>query len=135
LDEWYKSPGYEELKKSYYEQRLTNAAPFENIINITIYQGIVNSGLITYLREKTQKKLNGYYFYATLHNKRVYDLAQIFNNKASSPEIKDAEDEKKIKSSVAWQLNVAELINYEMEMQKLMPEVKELLDDEIKKSS
>lgn len=103
-------------------------APFENIINTAPYEGIVNSGLITYLEEKTQKKLNEYYFYATLHNKRVFDLAQIFNDKASSPEIINLEEEQKIKSSTAWQLNVAELVNYEMKMEKLI-ELKVLLKE------
>jgi hypothetical protein len=84
--------------------------------------------LITYLEEKTQKKLNEYYFYATLHNKRVFDLAQIFNDKASSPEIINLEEEQKIKSSTAWQLNVAELVNYEMKMEKLI-ELKVLLKE------
>lgn len=128
LDEWYKSEGYKELKKSYYEHRMTTTAPFENIINTAPYEGIVNSGLITYLEEKTQKKLNEYYFYATLHNKRVFDLAQIFNDKASSPEIINLEEEQKIKSSTAWQLNVAELVNYEMKMEKLI-ELKVLLKE------
>lgn len=129
LDEWYKSEGYKELKKSYYEHRMTTTAPFENIINTAPYEGIVNSGLITYLEEKTQKKLNEYYFYATLHNKRVFDLAQIFNDKASSPEIINLEEEQKIKSSTAWQLNVAELVNYEMKMEKLIEELKVLLKE------
>jgi hypothetical protein len=129
LDEWYKSEGYKELKKSYYEHRMTTTAPFENIINTAPYEGIVNSGLITYLEEKTQKKLNEYYFYATLHNKRVFDLAQIFNDKASSPEIINLEEEQKIKSSTAWQLNVAELVNYEMKIEKLIEELKVLLKE------
>ena len=105
---------------------MITAAPFENIINTAPYYGIINSGLITFLEENTQKKLNEYYFYATLHNKRVSYLAEIFNDKASS-EIINLEDEKRIKSSTAWQLNVTELINYEMKMEKLIEELKDLL--------
>jgi len=36
---------------------------------------------------------------------------------------------KRIKSSTAYQLNVAELINYEIEMEKLIEEVKDLLSE------
>jgi hypothetical protein len=134
LYNWYKGKEYE-LKKSHYIQNAINPAPYENIINTAPYNGILNSGLITYLEEDTQNKLNTFYFYASLHNKRIYDLAQIFNDKASSPEIKNLKDEQVIKSSTAWQLNVAQLINYEMEMQKLIPELKTLLEDEIKEVS
>jgi hypothetical protein len=33
LDDWYKSEGYKELKKSYYEHGMITAAPFENMIS------------------------------------------------------------------------------------------------------
>jgi hypothetical protein len=138
LDNWYKSEEYEALKTRHYSQNIINTAPYEgiqysqNIINITPYEGIVNSGLITHLEEETQKKLNEYYFIATLHNKRMYDLAQIFNNKASSSGFITLEDEQKITSSLAWHLNEIELTKYEKRMQELMPELKLLLHDEIK---
>ena len=138
LDNWYNSEEYDALKTRRPSQRIITTAPnlpiqySQNIINTAPYDGIVNSGLITYLKEETQKKLNEYYFLVTMHNKRMYDLAQIFNNKASSLEIETVEDEEKITLSLAWHLNEGELTKYEEKMKELTPELKKLLDDEIK---
>jgi hypothetical protein len=137
LDEWYKSNQYQALKTRHYTTEYSQNYGyvqkneyFQNIINTAIYDGIVNSGLITYLKEETQTKLNKYYAYAALHNKRMFHMAQIYNDKASSSEFK-FEDIGKLTSSFAWGLNEAELTRYESEMQKLLPELKELLDKEI----
>lgn len=127
LDEWYKSAEYEALKKRHYAAEYS-----ENIINTAPYDGVVNSGLITYLKDKTQEKLNDYYFLATVHNKRMYFMAQIYNNKASSTEFKLEIDLRKITESEAWKLNETELTTYEKKMKDLIPEVRQLLDAEIK---
>jgi hypothetical protein len=74
--------------------------------------------------------LNEYYAYATLHNKRMFDLSQIYNEKASSPEFK-FEDIETLWRTLAWAINESELIRYESEMQKIRPKLKELLDKEI----
>jgi DUF1680 family protein len=95
--------------------------------NLELY----DAGLITYLKEETQNKLNTYYFYATLHNKRTYDLAGIYNDKASLTEFR-IEDIERLTETLAWQLNERELTKYEEDMKELIPKVKRLLDDEIK---
>ena len=116
---WYDSEEYEALKTRRTSQRTINTAPnlanqySQNIINTASYDGIVDSGLIIYLKEETQEKLNEYYFLITMHNKRMFDLAQIFNNKASSLETEKVEEEEKITSSLAWHLNEGELTKYE----------------------
>lgn len=128
MEKWYKSNEYEVLKTRHYTKGY-----HQNIINTAIYDGIVNSGLITYLNEQTQSKLNTYYFYAALHNKRMFDMAKIYNNRASALDFK-FEDIQKLTSSLAWDLNETELTKYENEMKKLIPELQGLLDDEIENS-
>jgi hypothetical protein len=128
LEKWYNSNEYEALKTRHYTK-----AYHQNIINTAIYDGILNSGLITYLNEQTQSKLNTYYFYAALHNKRMFDMAKIYNNRASAPDFK-FEDIQKLTSSLAWDLNEIELTKYGNEMKKLIPELRGLLDEEIENS-
>lgn len=132
LDDWYKSPEYHALKiRDYipeYSQRIEYS---ENIINKAPYDGIVNSGLITYLKDEIQREFSTYYFYVDLHNKRMFNLAQVYNIKASSTEFND-EDIVKLRSSPAWKLNISEFTNYEEKMKKMIPDLKIILDDEIK---
>lgn len=128
MEDRYKSIEYEALKTRHYTK-----AYHQNIINTAIYDGIVNSGLITYLKEQTQSKLNTYYFHAALHNKRMFDMGKIYNNRASAPDFK-FEDIQKLTSSLAWELNEIELTTYENEMKKLIPELQGLIDDEIENS-
>jgi hypothetical protein len=111
LDEWYKKPEYEALKRRHYTMEYS-----ENIINIYPYEGIINSGLITYLKVDTQKKLNDYYFVASVHNKRMYSLAEIYNNKGSTIEFKFPQDLPTITESESWKLNETELTRYEKMM-------------------
>lgn len=131
LVEWYKSDEYQAMIiRGYIPEFIQKIEYSENIINKAPYDGIVNSGLITYLKEKVQSKLNTYYFYVDVHNKRMFNLAQIYNVKASSPGFK-FEDIKPLTESYAWKLNIFELTKYEEEMKKMLPELKTLLDDEI----
>lgn len=127
LDEWYKSPQYEALKKRHY-----SAAYSDNIVNTAPYDGIVNSGLITYLEDRTQEKLNDYFFFAAVHNKRMYFMAQIYNNKASSTEFNLETDLNEITESEAWKLNEVELTTYEKKMKDLIPQIRQSLDTEIR---
>lgn len=138
LFKWYEGNQYQKFKSRHYITEYSEKDKayvqkneyFQNIINTVPYNGIVNSGLITHLNEETQNKLNEYYAYAVLHNKRMFDLAQIYNDKASSSEFK-FEDIEPLTDSLAWGINESELIRYESEMQKLRPELKKLLDEEI----
>ena len=134
LNDWYDSKEYEELKIRGYIPEFTQKIEYsENIINKAPYDGIVNSGLITYLEKETQSKLNTYYFYVDLHNKRMFNLAQIYNDRGSSPEFSD-KDVPSLLKSLAWKSNISELTKYEVEMKKMVPELKKLLDDEIEKA-
>lgn len=115
LSTWYESNQYQAFKSRHFiteynkktEKYEQKNEYFQNIINTVPYNGIVNSGLITYLDEKTQDKLNKYYTYAALHNKRMFDLAQIYNDKASSAEFK-MEDIEPLWRTLAWAINESE---------------------------
>ncbi len=127
LNVWYASDKYKILKTRRY-----NAEYSENVINTTSYQSIVNSGLITYFQKDTQEQLNSYYFYATVHNKRIYDMAQMFNNKMNSSDFNE-NDIKKLTDSHAWILNENELTKYENEIIKALPIVRTQLNDELER--
>lgn len=139
LDKWYDSPEYTTLLNKHYISEFTGSQFLteysENIINIMVYQGLANSGLITYLDVDTQAKLNEYFFIADVHNKRMYSMSEVYNYKASIKDFKIPEDLKAITNSEAWKLNEIELTNYEKKMKALMPEIKDLLNDEIKEAS
>ena len=132
LDKWHNSDEYQAyMIKGYIPEFLQKIEYTEILIDKSPYDGILNSGLITYLGEETQDKLNTYYFYVDAHNKRMFSLVEIYNDKASSPEFK-FEDIGKLRSSLAWKLNISELTKYEKKMHDMVDELKRLLDDEIK---
>jgi len=82
LDDYYKGEIYKALKVK------RHAADYsQNIINTSSYQSVINSGLITYFQKETQKELNSYYFYITMHNKRIFFMAEMANNTLNSRDL------------------------------------------------
>ena len=104
----------------------------EDHLSTEHYQSLIYSGLITYFQNETQSEVTHFYHLITLHNKRVFDMGEMINSRLNSAKFSQT-DRNDLEGSIAWKLNQEQLVEYDKEINKKLPTVRNLLNNELQR--